>query len=566
MPFLQWRSAPTTTLATRDKTPKVLLETSTAAGRCGSKSGDATSTAISDENDVGWPALSILHVFHLVHVAVMADAGVSACVDEMSTAELVTSVRRLLCMGQLSSSNVATSTSKQEVVPPCVARALLLRLRELVEAHERFLAWMHTRSMGAASGELHDVETEEAFLADAVAFARTLPLPDVLPTSALSPSAAERCAPSQRSSYAQLLSSNLYAISTFVDVSAAAATGAPPRAPASPSPALHRGLHFLPKPVETAALTLMYYLIVLTVDVLEGSVLYCCRLTNPDVAHAGESERVRLSQRPVDLPTTSAPAARFSASPSAPVSASSLHAILCTVLQEEGSRLLERLLRYERREGGCQCESAAMGPTHHRLVTRHVLRRLGHLFFHPLRIDLTYTDIRSHTTAAVVSDHTDATLVTWMAEQLQRMMHLSIPTAEREGPDRTSQGFPAPLAGEDFRPCRFEAESLAELLRLLAAQMDTGASPSPSVGADECDGYRGTNFGGSGSTARHASATAEGFLSFSSVPEYVMLFSLVVEAAGAQGGGGALTHCLARETLMKAREYVVGYARHLATK
>ncbi|KAG5503195.1 hypothetical protein GH5_04258 [Leishmania sp. Ghana 2012 LV757] len=565
MPFLQWRSAPTTALETRDKTPKVLSEASTAVEICGSKSVDTTSTAIGDENDVGWAALSILHVFHLVHVAVTADAGVSACVDEMSTAELVTSVRRLLCMGQLSSSNVATSTSKQEVVSPCVARALLLRLRELVGAHERFLAWMHTRSMGAVSGELQVVDAEETFLADAAAFARTLPLPDVPPTSALSPSAAERCAPSKRSSYAQLLSSNLYAISTFVDVSAAAATGAPPRAPASPSPALRRGFHFPPKPLETAALTLMYYLIALTMDVLEGSVLYCYRLTNPHVAHAGDSERVRLSQRSVDLPTTSAPSARFSASPSAPVAASSLHTILCTVLQEEGSRLLERLLRYEQREGGYQCESAGMGPTHHRLLTRHVLRRLGNLFFHPLRIDLNCTGITSHATAAVASDHTDATLVTWMAEQLQRMMHLSIPTAGREGSDRTSQDLPAPLAGEASRPCRFEAESLAELLRLLAAQMDTGASPS-SAGAGECDGYRGTNCGGSGSTARHASATTEGSLSFSSVPEYVMLFSLVVEAAGAQGGGGALTHCLARETLMKAREYVVGYARHLATK
>ncbi|KAG5477441.1 hypothetical protein CUR178_05145 [Leishmania enriettii] len=562
MPFLQWRFA----LATRDKTPKVPSEALTAAGGCGSKSVNATSAAIGDENDVGWPALSILHVFHLVHVAVTADAGMSACVDEMSTAELVTSVRRSLCMVQLPSSDFATSTSKQEVVSPCVARALLLRLRELVEAHERFLAWMHTRSVGAVSGEVHDVDAEEAFLADAAAFARTLPLSDVLPTFALSPSAAERCAPSKRSSYAQLLSSNLYAISTFVDVSAAAATGAPPRAPASPSPALHRGFRFPPKPLETAALTLMYYLIALTVDVLEGSVLCCCRMTNPHIAHAGESERVRVSQRSVDLPTTSAPAARFSASPSAPVSASSLHAILRTVLQEEGSRLLERLLRYEQREGGCQFESADTGPTHHRLLTRHVLRRLGHLFFHPLRFDLTYTGITSHATAAVASDHTDATLVTWMAEQLQRMMHLSVLTAGREGADRTPQDFPAPLGGEASLPCRFEAESLAELLRLLAARMDTGASPSPSAPASECDGYRGTNSGCSGSAARHAFATAEGSLSFSSVPEYAMLFSLVVEAAGAQGGGGALTHCLTRETLMKAREYVVGYARHLATK
>ncbi|KAG5476915.1 hypothetical protein LSCM1_05248 [Leishmania martiniquensis] len=569
MPFLQWRAALTDTLATRGEAAKALAARWTATGICGARSVEAAGTPAGNESEAEWSSLSILHVFHLAHVAASTDPDVPAAVDDMSTEDLVTSVRRLLCMGQLPRSNFAASAAKGEAVSTYVARALLLRLRGLVETHERFLTWMHRRSRKAVPAVPDDAGAEESFLTEAATFLRTLPSPDALQRSAPLPPETERCEQSRRFSYAQLLSSNLYAISTFMDVAVVATTCTPPGAPASPLPPLHCGLHSPPNPIETTARTLLYFLITLIVDVLESSVLNCCQLAHSHFVPAHESERVRLSQVAGDFLATPTAAGRFSVSASASASASpasaSLHVILCTVLQEEGSRLLERLLRYAQHEGRCRSESADMDPTHHRLLTRHVLRRVGPLFFHPLRAHLTDTGITNHTTAAVASDHTDTALVAWMAEQLQRIVPLRILPAEGEGPEKPSQDFPGGLTGEGYQPCRFEAESLAELLRLLVAQIDAGASPSPSAGVDECDCSSVTNHFGALTTEQGAPETAEGAGDVSRVPEYAMLFLPLISTARAQGGGTRLP-CTARETLMAAREQVVAYARNLSAK
>ncbi|CAJ1027469.1 hypothetical protein Q4I30_004524 [Leishmania utingensis] len=522
---------------------------------------EAVSATTRDGNETSWSVLSVLHVFHLAHVALTVDADSSSCVEEMSTAELVACVRRLLCMGQSHSSSVDSPAPKQEVSAPYVARALLLRLHRLVEAHERFLAWMRTRPLVAVTGTPDDAAAEDAFLADAAAFLHTLPPPDVLQASAPSPPKTERREASRRSSYAQLLSANLYAISTFVDVMVVAPPGTSPRTLTFSSLTLRRELRSLPQPIEAAALSLLYYLITLTVDVVESSVLCCCRVAGFHFAYEDEGSLVRFAQMSVDFPAATTSAVQLSASPSSCTDVSSLHALLYPVLQQEGSHLLERLLRCEQREAQCLGKTADADRIHRRLLARHVLRRLGHLFFHPLRADRTSAGMPSHTTAVAASDRTDAAIVTWMAEQLQRMIYLSRPTAERERSDDTSQGFSAALAGKEYRPCRFEAESLAELLRLLIAQIDADSSPLPSGGAYVCGCSNDSICSSTGSTIRPTSSTAEGVIDLPRMLEYLVLLSPVIEAAPAPGSG-ALARFPEREALMKARECVVRFSLH----
>ncbi|CAJ1989374.1 hypothetical protein conserved [Leishmania donovani] len=555
MPFFQLCSAATDSRATCDKAPKVLLTIPTAVGNCGPKCVESASVT---SGDVNWSPLSILHVFHLAHVAITADTGVSPCVEEMSTAELATSVRRVLCMGQSKSCSSASTASNQEASAPYVARALLVRLHGLVEAHERFLTWMRTRSMAAVPGALDGVVGEDAFLADAVTFLRTLPLPDALQRAAPSPPATERRAPSWRSSYAQLLSANLYAISTFVEAAVVAATVTSPPAPDSPSPTLHREPCFLPPPLERAALSLLYYLITLTVDVVETSVRCCCRLEGLPSAHEDDRQLVCFPQGLAAFSATSKPGAQFTASPSSCHATPSLRVVLHTVLQQEGSHLLALLLRCEPREGQCPGEMSDADPTHRRLLTRHLLRRLGHLFFHPLRGDRTRAGVTSYTTAVAASDRTDAALVTWMADRLQRVVCLSVPTTDGEGTGSTSRGFSAALAGEEYRPCSFEAEILAELLRLLIAQIDADASASPSGGAPERECSNSAVCSSSG-IARRTSATADAATDLSRRIGYLVLPPPAIEAALALGSG-TLSRCPARERLLKARECVMRFS------
>lgn len=559
MPFFPLCSAAADSRATCDKAPKVLLTTPTAAGDCGPTHVGSAGAATGDTDDANWSALSILHVFHLAHVAITVDTGVSSCVEEMSTAELATSVRRVLCMGQPTRCSSASTASRQAASAPYVARALLVRLHGLVEAHERFLTWMRTRSMTAAPEALDDAVTEDAFLADAATFLRTLPLPGALRTSAPSPPVAERRALSRQSSYAQVLSANLYAISTFVEAAVAAATAASPPAPDSPSPTLHRELCFLPQPIETAALSLLYYLIALTVDVVEASVLCCCRLEGLQSAHEGDRQLVCFPQRLADFSATSTSGVQFTASPSSWPATLSLRVVLYTVLQQEGSHLLALLLRCEQRERQCPGEMSDVDPTHRRLLTRHLLRRLGHLFFHPLRGDGTRVGVTSCTTAVGASDRTDAAIVTWMAEQLQHIVCLSVPTPEGEGSGSSSRDFSAALAGEEYQPRRFEAEILAELLRLLIDQIDTDTSTSPSGGTLERECSNGAVCSSSGSIARRTSATADAVTDLARQIGYLVLLSPAIEAAPALGSG---THsrCPARQALVKARECVLRFA------
>ncbi|CAG9575060.1 hypothetical protein LMJF_25_0510 [Leishmania major strain Friedlin] len=561
MPFFQLCSAAADSRATCDKAPKVLLTTPTAVGNCGPKCVESASATTGDAGDANWLPLSILHVFHLAHVAITVDTDVSPCVEEMSTAELATSVRRVLCMGQSKSCSSASTASKQEATAPYVARVLLVRLHGVVEAHERFLTWMRTRSMAAVPGALDGVVREDAFLADAATFLRTLPLPDALQTAAPSPPATERRASSRRSSYAQLLSANLYAISTFVEAAVIAATVTSPPAPDSPSATLHRELCFVPPPLERAALSLLYYLITLTVDVVETSVLCCCRLEGLPSVHEDDRQLVCFPQGLADFSAASTPGAQFTASPSYCPATPSLRVVLYTVLQQEGSHLLALLLRCEQCEGQCPGEMSDADPTHRRLLTRHLLRRLGHLFFHPLRGDRTCVGVTTCTTAVAASDRTDAAILTWMAGRLQHIVCLSAPMTEGEGPGSTSRGFAAALAGEEHRPCRFEAEILAELLRLLIAQIDADAATSPSGGAPECECSNGVVVS-SGSIARSASAAADAVIDLSQQIGALVLLPPAIEAAPALGSG-TLSRAPARETLVTARECVVQFALKL---
>ncbi|GET89138.1 hypothetical protein, unknown function [Leishmania tarentolae] len=558
MPFFQLCSADTDLCATVKKAPKG-FSTPTATRSCGAKYVALASATTGETDDVKRSALSLLHVFYRAHVALNVDADFVACVDETSTAELATSARQLLCMRQSQGCSSAYPTSKQETSTPYVARALLVRLHGLVKAHERFLTWMRTWPTAGVSEALKNATREDIFLADAATFLRTLPLPDDLQTSATSRPATEGHAPSRQSSYAQLISANLYAISTFVDTTVTAETVTQPPTPYSSSPRGQREHCFLYQPLQTAALLLLYYLATLTVDVVESTVMCCCQLEELHSVHDNDRLLVCCVQGPVDLSTNSTPGVELDAAHSSSVATPSLHVLLYTVLQQEGSHLLALLLHCERPKEEWQGEMFDTEPTHRRLLTRHLLRRLGHLFFHPLRFDCTRVGVTSYTSPVAASDRTDVAIITWMADRLQCIVRLSDATTEGEGPASTCPAFFPAMTGDEYRPSRFEAEILAELLRLLIAQVATETSVSPVEGEYEHHCPSGALCSSCGGISRRGSAAAEGLTNLSRQTEYLTLLSAAMVVSSSLDSA-ALSLYSARGALVKARECVVRFA------
>ncbi|KAG5502779.1 hypothetical protein JKF63_04547 [Porcisia hertigi] len=557
MPFLQLRSALSASCATCDKVLKVFRTTpAAAAGSREAKSVEAGGAIPVEVEEAAWSALSILHVFYLVHVATVADADRPARLEETSTSELVTSVLHLLRKEQPQKSSFFSPSSKDRGSLSYVAHAFHLRLRGLVEAHERFLEWMRARLDAAESGVRVTVEEEDLFLTDAATFLRSLPLPNLHWGYVASPPVTTRRAPSRRSLYAQLVSANLYAISTFVEIAAAPY----PPACASSSWTPCRAPCCLPQSIETSVLSLLYYLTILTVDVAERSALCCGPREGRRSTYVDKGQLMRATLVTADFHIAPMPAVRFSASLSSRAATPPLCVVLYTVLQQEGSQLLERLLRYGQCEARYQNEVADVDLMHRRLLGRHVLRRLGHIFFRPLRGDGTGAGSCTDITSKVVGDRTDAAIITWMAEILQRIVHLSYPAMGCEESRSTSQGFSDAAVDKERWPSRFEAECLAELLRLLIYQLHPDVPSRPSSGAHERNGSRSVNCrsGDSSDRISHTSTPAEGVTVVSPLPASVELFFSAIEAARAQDSA-APAFSRGREALINAHESVVSF-------
>ncbi|KAK7200406.1 hypothetical protein NESM_000094700 [Novymonas esmeraldas] len=404
-------------------------------------------TGVSEVVGETWSSVSILDAFH-VTAAAASGGDAAARVQEMSTAALAANVSCVLRAAHLplpggkagsdGSADTRTATRMTAAVD-----TLLLRLRDLAETHERFVAWMATWSPSLLDATTASVE--DAFLSAAATYLHAAPR---------SATAAEMLP----GSYAQVLSTNLYAISSVIHE--------------APSP--HPSQLPPPPPREVAALSLLYHLAVLTLDVIESS-LRCCWPIH-------ETARGRSP-----APTVGPAAVAATASPAAP-----LCLTLRTLRQQEGSHLLGCLLQCGRLHNRCASSgvvAALDDDTHRRLLTRHVLRRLGPLLFRPLHTVVVCAGQAKVSTTT--SDRTDDAITAWMAARLRRMIPVTPRAPEHTAPWRGGGADSTEEADHNDGSgglLPFEVECLAELLRSLSDAVDGAVSPLPAAASTGCCG------------------------------------------------------------------------------